>query len=402
MTELDKLAGSLALTNIPESWKRNWDQANASFPVEGIPFLQPDYLESAAAFTQLSEDQLQAVLTAASHIRSDESLCLLAWLWHYVLFQHSDYTGEPLGSWPVPSNAGPSLAALFPLILLLSGTTRLQEIYASRSIPDDIVIDTVWDVRNSMGLYQERNGIIGLGMSYFAWLMSHYKGNLYMLGRLQFRLQTFGNHLYAYRNIHDGRIIALAAPDLRYRNDGLLDGTNRIYDSESGWTSIHEQTVEVIKGNLITTDGYAIRQLTSLNTQEWSLVLSPGDTLLDVHIPAVGKLNREQYNNSYEQAISFFNTYFPESPYKGFVCYTWLFDPQLRSLLGESSNIVQFQKDYHLFPTGGTDDAFYQFLFKCAKCEAHLLPEHTTMQQTIKAYMLSGGHMRTSGGFMIR
>jgi hypothetical protein len=399
---LEQLTEALAIPDAPESWKRNWEQAQASYPTDGIPFLQTSYLESVCAYLSLPEDQSKAVLSAVLQISKDEHLSQLAWLWHYILFVAFDQTRGGLRVWPVPSACEPSLAAIFPLIILLSGTTRLRNLYASRSIPNDIAADTVWDVSNTVGLYQERYGLIGLDMTYFAWLMSHYSGQLYKVGRLQFRLQAFGNYLNAYRNVQTGQLAALSAPGIQYRNDGLLDGTNQIYDRENSWTSTFSESDEAVQGNPISSDGYASQELLTLNTTEWQLVLKPGDTLLDVHIPAAGKLSQELYQDSYEQAISFFSTCFPEQPIKGYVCFTWLFDPQLRTLLGESSNIVQFQQDYHLFPIGGGDDAFYLFLFKCVKCEPHLLPERTSLQRTIKQFMLAGGRMRTSGGFILR
>jgi hypothetical protein len=399
---LEQLTEALAIQDTPESWKRNWEQAQASYPTGSIPFLQPSYLESVCAYLSLPDDQSKAVLSTVLQIRNDDYLSQLAWLWHSILFVSPDYTREELRAWPVPANSDPSHAAMFPLIILLSGTTRLQEIYANRGIPDDIATDTIWDVSNAVGLCQERNGTIGINMAYFSWLMSHYTGHLYKVGRLQFRIQEFGNHLNAYRNIQTGHLAALSAPGIAYRMDGLLDGTNQINDTENSWISAFIESDGAVQGNPISPDGYASKELQTLNMKEWQLVLKPGDFLLDVHIPASGKLSQELYRDSYEQAITFFSSFFPEKQVKGYVCFTWLFDPQLRKLIGESSNIVQFQKDYHLFPIGGGDDAFYQFLFKCDKCEPHLLPERTSMQRTIKEFMLSGGRMRTSGGFILR
>jgi hypothetical protein len=399
---LEQLTEALAISSLPDSWRRNWAAAADSFPnASAIPFLEPDYIHSAGQFARLPNDKLALVQETAAFIANDANLVRLAWLWHYILFLQPDYKGERVGSWPMPASFGPAIAAMFPAVVLLSGTTRLKEIYSIRNIPSTIVLDTMWDVNNSMNLYEERNGIPGLGTSFLGWLMNHYNGELYRLGRLQFGIRTFGHHLQAFRNRTDNRIIALSAPGITYRRDGLVDGTNDIYDPDNKWTAELSVTELLITGSPISSEGYASQKTVTLYKSEWEPFLSPGDYVYDAHIPADGKLTQELYNDSYERAIDFFGTYFPEKAFKAYTCFSWLLDPQLSMLLPGSSNIVQFQRDYHLFPIGGGDDSFFNFLFKCNKCPVDQLPELSTMQKTIKNYMLAGGHMRASGGFRL-
>ncbi|MFK7696386.1 acyltransferase domain-containing protein [Paenibacillus sp. HJGM_3] len=398
---LATVAEALELPAVPDSWSVHWEAATASYPGAGtIEFLQPGFIRSAGAYARLPQDKLDCIVQTADLIVNDENWARLAWLWHYILFV-ARVKGEPVGAWPMPANRGPLAAGLFPAVVLLSGTPRLQALHAERGIPEAIVADTMWDVNNSMNIFERRNGRPGMGMRYMGWLMNHYRAELYRLGRLQFGIRMFGQHVHVYRHTGDGRITALSAPGLIYRRDGLIDGTNNRFDLDHRWTAILQEHDGRITGHPISEDGYASRETVTLDLAEWQCILTPGDPVYDVHIPADGRLTADLYEASYVQASPFYSTHYPELKFKAYVCSSWLLDPQLRTLLPRSANIVQFQSQFHLYPIGGGDDSFYNFLFDCNVCPVEQLPEQSSMQRTVKDYMLRGGQMRAMGGFKL-
>jgi hypothetical protein len=135
---------------------------------------------------------------------------------------------------------------------------------------------------------------------------------------------------------------------------------------------------------------------------EWRLVLAPGDAVLSVHIPREGKLTHELCGESLSLAAEFFSTHYPEKRFRAFTCSSWLLDPQLQLLLDESSNLVQFQRRFSLFPLLGTDEGLYRFVFHCDPCEIRSLPEKTLLQRNLKQFMTAGGHMRSTGGYILQ
>ena len=72
--------------------------------------------------------------------------------------------------------------------------------------------------------------------------------------------------------------------------------------------------------------------------------LEKGDPIIEVHIPREPNLLREDCLASLSQACEFFATYFPDHKWKAFTCHSWLLDSELKGLLSETSNILQFQE----------------------------------------------------------
>lgn len=113
----------------------------------------------------------------------------------------------------------------------------------------------------------------------------------------------------------------------------------------------------------ITPIGKGLQDKVKLNRDEWEKVLDKDDTLLEIHIPRDTAFNMESIKDTYSKAKEFYATYFPEVKYKGMVCHTWLFTPQLREMLPPSSNIIKFQQQFYLYPTAGSVRFLWNFVF---------------------------------------
>lgn len=67
-----------------------------------------------------------------------------------------------------------------------------------------------------------------------------------------------------------------------------------------------------------------------------------GDTYISVHIPEGGGMTPEACQASFDMAMEFFPKHFPNHQFDAFICHTWMFDEQLKSVLSPNSNIVKF------------------------------------------------------------
>lgn len=67
-----------------------------------------------------------------------------------------------------------------------------------------------------------------------------------------------------------------------------------------------------------------------------------GDTYISVHIPEGKGMTPEACQESFDMAVPFFQKFFPEHKFDCFLCHTWMFDEQLKSVLSPNSNIINF------------------------------------------------------------
>ena len=128
---------------------------------------------------------------------------------------------------------------------------------------------------------------------------------------------------------------------------------------------------------------------------------SDGEKIISVHIPSDANMTRKNLDTSYEMAHHFFNTYFPDYKDKIFCCRTWLLDPVLKELLPPGSKILEFQSDYKVINTSLEDSEFIIWVYKKNIDNYNMLPENTTLQKSMKKYLLSGGHISLATGIKI-
>lgn len=138
--------------------------------------------------------------------------------------------------------------------------------------------------------------------------------------------------------------------------------------------------------------------------------LTPGDSVLSVHIPSDAVLSREELDRSYAMAGEFFtenSALCPWGPPKAALCGSWLLSPALDRLLPGDSGIRRFAGDYRRFFVDREDTSYRRWLF-CTLDPEPALPEGTSLQKRAKAFLDRGGkigmaegvlHGRLCGGF---
>jgi hypothetical protein len=143
--------------------------------------------------------------------------------------------------------------------------------------------------------------------------------------------------------------------------------------------------------------------------------------ILDLHIPESGSLSPELVDDSLQQAHAFFPKYFREERYEAAFCTSWLLDEQLAEYLPASSNIVAFQRRFHLVDEEARapvvedsareasaragDAAVAEFVFRRRRAlpldEEVLasLPQETSLQRAIVTHLRQGRHWRWRTGW---
>ena len=105
-------------------------------------------------------------------------------------------------------------------------------------------------------------------------------------------------------------------------------------------------------------------------------------------IPADADLSAERCDESFRMAEQFFAEYFPETAGSKFACDSWLLSPALKELLPEESRILQFQNRFEVKSWNKEEDAYLEWVFKRKDLPLEKLPEETSLQRKMKAYVL--------------
>jgi hypothetical protein len=128
---------------------------------------------------------------------------------------------------------------------------------------------------------------------------------------------------------------------------------------------------------------------------------SPGDSVLEVHIPGDGPLTPPGCDESFALAGEFFRLHFPEEQHQHAICHSWLLDDQLADVLAPDSNIIRFQRRFQLFPWHlDSDQDILESVFGTPPGTADLdaLPQSSTLQRAITTHLRAGHHWHLRGG----
>ena len=83
------------------------------------------------------------------------------------------------------------------------------------------------------------------------------------------------------------------------------------------------------------------------------------------------------------------------------LCTSWLLDPQLAEYLPEESNIVQFQRRFHLTSESLPGDSdILKFVFCRLDSELETLPQATALQRAVVTHLRAGRHWRVRTGWV--
>lgn len=363
-----------------------------------VDFLRPGYVEWACAAVRLPEPIASALIEGAAAIRENGESAGLARRFHRELFIDKTARGETNGRLLASGERAGMLAAL----VYLGGLPQTIAYYEAKRLPEAVLVDTLDDMAIWMRHYYNERGEWGLGQ--VSWLIRHLSGELFRLGRLQFAFMPYNKPFKAFRHRATGRVAALSEAGVRYRADGKADGTNGVFDPATGWTSELTMEGSTYTGHPVRPDGTAARLPITLSAAEWELVLERGDTVLDVHIPEGAKMSHALCRDSYGQALAFAADYFPERPFRAFVCSSWLLAPQFPLLLPPDSNIVRFRGDYSVTP--GKDDERQTlervFGFGATLADLPGFPRDTSLRRAVYDHLAAGHPIHGASGFLLK
>ena len=149
---------------------------------------------------------------------------------------------------------------------------------------------------------------------------------------------------------------------------------------------------------------WTVRQISCtlfrIGTLEYELTRRDGVPEISVHIPGDAVLERTEMRRSYLDARAFLRQYFPEYAQARFWCRSWLLSPELSQLLPEHSRILDFQRSFCAQPASTPSTGVRLWVFKNPSLPLDHVPQNTSLQRSLKAFLLAGGEFYDGMGYL--
>lgn len=305
---------------------------------------------------------------------------------------------SPLPMDPLVKEKMGNRSSLFYLIAYMAALPLVEREYFKREISGNIFTDTMHDIPF---YYLEDSDVHGdWYFDHFPWLWRHLTCQLFRLGRLQFMLAPFDWGVTAFRSKQNGEIILFADPQIPLRQDGYAKGAGGQPSDESPWSAHYIEREDGWAGTPVSPYGFAVQKSVFLKRKEWDIVLQKGDTILDIHIPRGKMLSPDECRESITNAYHFFGRQHPGVKIAAGFCHTWFFTPQLQKILPQTSSIVQFQREFYLFPHPGGPDFLWTFVFGGKYTTPESAPRDTSLRRAVLDWMNQGKELFDLPGVM--
>jgi len=305
---------------------------------------------------------------------------------------------SPLPVDPVVKDHLGDRSSLFYLLGYMAALPHVEREYIQRGISMDIFYATMNDI---LFYYLEDTDVHGTWcFDHFPWLWRHLTCRIFRLGRLQFMLAPFEWGVTAFRSRQTGEIILLGDPKVQLRADGYAEGAGGKPSGSLTWHARYEERSDGWYGTPISPYGFALQSPVFLQKGDWELVLREGDTILEIHIPRGKTLSTQECRDSFQSAFGFFAVHFPEQKISASCCHTWFFTPQLQKILPATSSIVNFQREFYLFPFPGGPGFLWTFVFGEKYPDPATAPRDTSLRRAVLDWLARGDELFDLPGVM--
>ncbi len=380
---------------------KNWDESIKSFPgIENIHFLKDEFIEKYGKICNLSDELIKDIIADKNLlVKKDEDVVKFLWNFYNFIYpkkSKSDFV------FPKLDKVLPKCYANFFVLLVLSEVPMTIGLYKQKGLPEEVMLNTLKDVGLWVAQYKKDFGITGLSYRLFEWFQDHLNVRLFRIGRLHFQIKfIFDEKIFVYKNKVTEELQVLSGDNVRYNSSGLIDGVEDVWDKKGYWFSKYEETETEVTGNPISPTGFVQNKLIKLDLNVWTKILSKGDNVVNLHIPAGEPLSVDACKMSLKNAKYFLDDFFPDYKFDFFVCFSWLLDNQFENILKKESNILQFQHLGWLFPMEGKSEAIRRiFGPKAVDNGIDSVPHKSSMQRAAAEFIHNGSFFR-NGGFFI-
>ncbi len=361
----------------------------------------PDALAEARAFVGLPAELDNVLAETASAVAASPAL--------NRLYRHACYCAfvspEPpdIRDWPELRQALGKRGRVFYLLVALASVPltrrRHRKLRVSRAVTRATCRDIAFKSERSALSEPDRPGLHPMELN---WIWQHVRGQVFTLGRLQYRRIPYAGGAEVFRNDTEDLVLAFAPPDFRYDARGLL-----LHDHEplppGGWASRLTVGEGDIRGHPISPRGFVLPREATIPAGLWRRVLSIGDPVLHVHVPSGGGITPETCLASLKEADRFFRRIFRGRLFRAFVSHSWLLGPFTPDVLPADSNIRRMREQLYLYPCPRKAHDGFRFLFGPGVEDPRREKSATTtsLQRAVLEHLERGGEWGNGGMFFL-
>lgn len=353
----------------------------------GTYIFDKDRLSAINAEYQIFREYFPVVLDAIDAILQSEDLVLHTYILLSMILEDADITKLELSD---RQRKDTDFAPLFAILYFLEDMIADME---QRKVPYPIISDTLNAFEIKLKDYYGLFGRYG-ARRYINWFMHWVKKEIIRVGRLEFERKILKDRIRVYQKGDDIKILM---------DDTYMHKKGMVFGAVGQNNENEKYYADIIEENSCVT-GYAANDLGECVPRKITLKgyierLRCGDKVLGVHIPSEAPFNRELWEASYEQVAEIIKKCYPEFDYKAFYCNSWMLEKRLREIMGRDTNITRFAERYHVFPTNSAGRGVFTSLYRMpVKVSPETLPELSSMQKAVKAYLCEGNHFYEKGG----
>ncbi|MBQ5800664.1 MAG: hypothetical protein IIW20_02150 [Clostridia bacterium] len=397
----DSLIESVGVIGFPERFRLIYDEAMADYEKNGCPYIDPAFYDKVKNKYNILSDCVDVYKNAAVEIRKNEDYTRFLHLLCFAL-RDEEYNFSDTAALKMPYTKDEEPYAPLDMLTGLAMCSQIDSAakkLEGRNLPKEVHEGILNRPEKGLFVYRMYHGGKD-GYDLINWYQRTVTATLIPIKRLEMEVFASFTGFACIFKSNDGRIVSLA-DNFSLHRDGFALGARNYTDETGSWVAEIEETDTEWIGHPFDERGFVKKERVSLKKGEWELVLKRGDPVVQLHIPASGKLTPELVEESIQAMRDFIAEYYPDFKYKAFACGSWLLNPILEDMLGADSNIVKFGKLFTPLTMKASGTSIFSFAFHAPDGVNNLeaLPEDTKLRKLAKDYYLKGGAIHETLGF---
>ena len=299
---------------------------------------------------------------------------------------------------PEPVYDGSAMNDLLMLYILLPQIPVSIEIYRKLGFSEEELADLLGAWKISLQIVRSRTGRPGINKAYYNWMVHFAKARIFKVNGLQFEVKKLPEQAVWIYNSAANQLVPLMTGGLFHASGVQRVGSFGYTDETDAFTPTFSEDDENFYGHGVF-NNIVDRQSKAYPKEQWQCVGRPDETALSMHIPRGADISAEATLAACHQAVALARKRYPELERSLIQCSSWLLNPTLRQIQGDTSRITQFMQCYTKYPNRDpAGSAMFGFVFNGRPADLTTLPEDTSLRRKLKKLYLEGGCLHSYSG----